>query len=114
MCFRTMQMLEADGIRARMVDCMWLNPLDADGIRAAAEACGLVLIVEEDRRTCGAGAAIADVIYRDRELRRRIDVERIATKDSRVSYGPVGERAILPQPDEILRTARDLVRTRRR
>ena len=114
MCYRTMQMLEADGIRARMVDCMWLNPLDVDGIRAAAEACGLVLIVEEDRRTCGAGAAIADVIYRDRELRRRIDVERIATKDSRVSYGPVGERAILPQQDEILRTARDLVRSRRR
>jgi 2-oxoisovalerate dehydrogenase E1 component len=114
MCYRTMQMLEADGIRARMIDCCWLNPLDAESIRAAADQCGLVLIVEEDRRTCGAGAAIADVIYRDRELRRRVDVERIATKDSRVCYGPVGERAILPQQDEILRTARDLVRGRRK
>ncbi|HLF93676.1 MAG TPA: transketolase C-terminal domain-containing protein, partial [Planctomycetota bacterium] len=114
LCYRTMQMLEADGIKARMVDCMWLNPLDTESIRAAADACGLVLIVEEDRRTCGAGAAIADVVYRDRELRRRVDVERIACKDSRVSYGPVGERAILPQQDEILRTAKELVRTRRK
>jgi 2-oxoisovalerate dehydrogenase E1 component len=113
MCFRTMQMLEADGIRARMIDLCWLNPMDKDAIRAAADDCGLVLIVEEDRRTCGAGAAIADVIYRDRALRRRVDVERIATKDSRVSYGPVGERAILPQPDEILRIARDLARSRK-
>jgi 2-oxoisovalerate dehydrogenase E1 component len=113
LCFRTMQMLEADGIRARLIDLCWLNPLDKEGIRAAADDCGLVLVVEEDRRTCGAGAAIADVIYRDRALRRRVDVERIATKDSRVSYGPVGERAILPQPDEILRTAREFVRSHR-
>ena len=113
LCFRAMQMLEADGIRARMVDLCWLNPLDAESIRAAADACGRVLVVEEDRRTCGAGAAIADVIYRDRELRRRVDVERIAAKDCRVSYGPVGERAVLPQTEEILRTARELVRPRR-
>lgn len=114
LCFRAMQRLEADGIGARMIDLCWLNPLDADAIRAAADDCGLVLVVDEDRRTCGAGAAIADVIYRDRGLRRRVDVERIATKDCRVSYGPVGERAILPQADEILRTARDLVKSRRR
>ena len=109
-----MQMLEADGIKARMIDLCWLNPLDTNAIRAAADDCGLVLIVDEDRRTCGADAAIADVIYRDRELRRRVDVERIATKDCRVSYGPVGERAILPQADEILRTARELVKSRRK
>jgi len=114
LCYRAMQMLEADGIGARMIDLCWLNPLDVNAIRAAADDCGLVLIVDEDRRTCGAGAAIADVIYRDRDLRRRVDVERIATKDCRVSYGPVGERAILPQADEILRTARDLVKSRRR
>lgn len=114
LCFRTMQMLEAEGIHVRLIDLCWLNPMDKAAIRAAADDCGLVLIVEEDRRTCGAGSAIADVIYRERDLRRRVDVERIATKDSRVSYGPVGERAILPQPEEILRTARDLVRSRRK
>jgi 2-oxoisovalerate dehydrogenase E1 component len=113
LCFRVMQMLEADGIHARMLDLFWLNPLDQNAIRAAADDCGQVLVVDEDRRTCGAGAAIADVIYRDRGLRRRTDVERVATKDCRVSYGPVGERAILPQPDEILRAARDLVKSRR-
>lgn len=113
LCFRALQILEAEGIRARMIDLCWLNPLDAEGIRAAADDCGLVLIVEEDRRTCGAGAAIADVIYRDRELRRRVDVERLAARDCRVSYGPVGERAVLPQLEDILRAARDLVKAGR-
>jgi 2-oxoisovalerate dehydrogenase E1 component len=112
--YRTLQMLEAEGIRGRMLDLCWLNPLDTDAIRAAADDCGLVLIVEEDRRTCGAGAAIADVVYRDRELRRRVDVERIAAKDCRVSYGPSGERAVLPQFEEMLRSARELVRLRKR
>jgi 2-oxoisovalerate dehydrogenase E1 component len=114
LCFRVMQMLQAEGIRARMIDLCWLNPLDEKAIRAAADDCGLVLIVEEDRRTCGAGAAIADVIYRDRGLRKRVDVERIAAKDCRVSYGPVGERAVLPQTEEILRTSKDLVKARRK
>jgi 2-oxoisovalerate dehydrogenase E1 component len=114
LCYRVLQMLEADGIRARLLDLFWLNPLDQPSIRRAAQECGLLLIVDEDRRTCGAGAAIADVVYRDRELRRKVEVERIATKDIRVSYGPVGERFTLPQQDEILRAARDLVRTSRR
>jgi len=113
LCFRVMQMLEADGIRARMLDLFWLNPLDQNAIRGAADECGLVLVVDEDRRTCGAGSAIADVIYKDRGLRRKTDVERVATRDCRVSYGPVGERAILPQADEIFRAARDLVKSRR-
>jgi 2-oxoisovalerate dehydrogenase E1 component len=114
LCYRVMRMLEADGIAARMIDLVWLNPMDQEAIRGAADDCGLLLIVEEDRRTCGAGAAIADVVYRDRELRRRVDVERIAAKDCRVSYGPVGERAVLPQVEEIHRAAREIVRARRR
>lgn len=114
MCFRAMQMLQAEGIRTRMIDLCWLNPMDEAAVRAAADDCGLLLIVEEDRRTCGAGAAIADVVYKDRSLRKRVDVERIAAKDCRVSYGPVGERAVLPQTDEILRTARELVKARRK
>jgi 2-oxoisovalerate dehydrogenase E1 component len=113
LCYRAMQMLAAEGIRARLRDLCWLNPLDAEGIRSDAEDCGLLLVVEEDRRTCGAGAAIADVVYRDRDLRRRVEVERIAALDCRVCYGPVGERAILPQPEDILRAARELVRSRR-
>jgi 2-oxoisovalerate dehydrogenase E1 component len=101
--------LEKDGVRGRMVDLPWLSPLDEDAIKAAADTCGRVLIVDEDRRTCGAGAAIADVLYRDRALRKRVEVDRLAAKDCRVSYGPWGEKAVLPHKDDILAAARQLL-----
>lgn len=108
-CFRVMKMLAKEGFRVRVLDLLWLNPLDTEAILAAAETCGRVLIVDEDRRTSGAGAAIADVIYRNRDLRRRTDVERVAALDCRVSYGPWGERAVLPDVEDILKTAKELL-----
>ncbi len=68
-----------------------------------------MLIAEEDRRAGGAGGTIADVIMKDRALRRRVDIERVAAKDVRVSYGPVGERAVLPQLEDVLAGARALL-----
>jgi 2-oxoisovalerate dehydrogenase E1 component len=109
---RAMHDLAKEGVRARVVDLRWLNPLDEKSIRTAAEDCGKVLVVDEDRRICGAGAAIADVIYRDRALRKRVDVERVAALDCRVSYGPFGERAVLPQVEDILAGARALLGTK--
>jgi 2-oxoisovalerate dehydrogenase E1 component len=109
---RAMHDLEKTGIRARVVDIRWLNPLDEKAIKDAADDCGKVLVVDEDRRMCGAGAAIADVIYCDRQLRKRVDVERVAAMDCRVSYGPIGERAVLPQVDDILEGARALLGSR--
>ncbi len=102
---RAVAELAKKGIRARFLDLRWLNPLDEKAIRKAADECGHVLVVDEDRRTCGAGAAVADVIYRDVDLRRRVDVERVAALDSRVSYGPVGEKACLPQLEWIVDAA---------
>ena len=101
--------MQETGVKGRMVDLPWLSPLDEDAIRRAADECGRVLIVDEDRRTCGAGAAIADVIYRDRALRKRVEVERLAAKDCRVSYGPTGERAVLPHKEDIIAAIRALL-----
>jgi 2-oxoisovalerate dehydrogenase E1 component len=106
---RAMHELEKDGIRSRVIDLRWLNPLDEKAIKAAADDCGKVLVVDEDRRTCGAGAAIADVIYKDRRLRKRVEIERVAAMDCRVSYGPIGERAVLPQVEDILAGAHALL-----
>ena len=113
-CWAAMKAREREGVQGRMVDLRWLNPLDENAIRSAADDCGAALIVDEDRRTCGAGAAIADVLYRDRDLRKRIDVERVAALDCRVAYGPAGEKAVLPQVDDVLRAARALLRSARR
>ena len=108
-CNRAMGELARGGVRARMIDLLWLAPLDEEAIREHAAATGKVLIAEEDRRAGGAGGTIADVIMKDRALRRRVDIERVAAKDVRVSYGPVGERAVLPQLEDVLAGARALL-----
>jgi 2-oxoisovalerate dehydrogenase E1 component len=105
-CWNVKAALEAEGVGVRMLDLLWLAPMDEEAIRTHAAETGRVLIVEEDRRAGGAGATIADAILKDRALRRRVDIERVAAKDCRVSYGPVGERAVVPQEEDILAAAR--------
>jgi 2-oxoisovalerate dehydrogenase E1 component len=109
MCVEAMERLGRDGIKARMLDLLWLAPLDEGEILRQAAATGRVLIVEEDRRLGGAGATIADVIRQDRELRRTVDIERVAALDVRVSYGPTGERAVVPHLEDVLEGARRLL-----
>jgi 2-oxoisovalerate dehydrogenase E1 component len=105
-CYKAMGEL---GGRARMIDLLWLAPMDEDAIRTHAAATGRVLIADEDRRAGGAGATIADVIRRDRALRRKVDIGRVAALDVRVSYGPTGEAAVLPQFQDVMDAARALL-----
>jgi 2-oxoisovalerate dehydrogenase E1 component len=111
LCHLALEELAKQGIHARLINLVWLYPLDESTIRRHADETGLVLIVEEDKRRCGAGTHIADAIYSDRSLRRRVDVERLSAKNTRVSYGPIGEAAILPQLPDIVRTAVDFVKS---
>lgn len=104
-CYRVMKELG----RARMLDLLWLSPMDEAAIRKHAGETKRVLVVDEDRRTCGAGSAVVDAILKDRALRRKVDIERVAAIHSRVSYGPVGERAVLPQYEDILAAAREML-----
>ena len=103
-CHRALKELDA-----RMIDLLWLAPLDEAAIREHALATGKLLIVDEDRRAGGAGATIADAILKDRDARRRVEIARVAAKDCRVSYGPVGEAAVLPQIEDVLEGARELL-----
>lgn len=105
MCKEAARVLESQGIRSRILNLLWLNPLDREAIRRAAEECGRVLVVEEDRETCGAGMAILNVILKDRALRRRCDFDRVCARDCRVPFGSLGEAHVLPQLKDVLDAA---------
>lgn len=110
MCFQAAKLLKEHKINARFVNLLWLNPLDVKTIREHAAVTKRVLIVEEDRRTCGAGSHIADAIYSDRKLRKDVEVERLSAENCRVPYGDVGEKEILPQMEDILNAAVEITR----
>jgi transketolase len=60
-CLAAADRLEKDGIRARVIDCYSIKPIDADALRAAAEATGGRFVIAEDHHPEGGlGSAVVD------------------------------------------------------
>ncbi|HLI30965.1 MAG TPA: transketolase C-terminal domain-containing protein, partial [Terriglobia bacterium] len=100
--------LEKEGIQIEILDLRSLQPYDWDLIAASVKKTNRVIIAHEDNISWGYGAEIAARI--GEELFDFLDapVRRIAAKDLFVPYHPVLEAAVLPQPEEIVRVAREL------
>ncbi len=56
------RLLQEHGVRARVIDLRWLNPLPLEAVRRHAEEVGRVLVVDECRAT---GGGVADAIVAD-------------------------------------------------
>jgi 2-oxoisovalerate dehydrogenase E1 component len=95
--------LAADhGLRARVMDLRWLNPLPTDVIRAHAAEVGTVLVVDECRAT---GGGVADAIVADLAERRIGNrLASVRAVDSFVPLGPATS-AVLVGVDQIVAAA---------
>jgi 2-oxoisovalerate dehydrogenase E1 component len=94
--------IEAEVIDLRTVDAGW----DVPTVLASVDKTGSLLLAEEERLTGGFGATIA---ARAAEELPGVLVARLTALDCRVAYGPEGERAVLPQVEQIAARARRLV-----
>jgi len=102
--------LEQEGIQPEILDLRSLNPYDWDLISASVKKTNRVLVLYEDHISWGYGAEIAARIAD--ELFDSLDapVRRLAAKDVFIPYHPVLEDAVLPQPADIVRAVRDLLK----
>jgi 2-oxoisovalerate dehydrogenase E1 component len=102
--------LEQDGVEAEILDLRSLHPYDWELISASVKKTNRVLVLHEDNISWGYGAEIAARIAD--ELFDSLDapVKRLAGKDVLIPYHPVLEDAVLPQPTDIVRVARDLLK----
>jgi 2-oxoisovalerate dehydrogenase E1 component len=100
--------LEQEGIQAEILDLRSLNPYDWDLISASVKKTNRVLVLHEDNISWGYGAEIAARVAD--ELFEHLDapVRRLAGKDVFIPYHPVLEDAVLPQPADIVRVAKEL------
>jgi 2-oxoisovalerate dehydrogenase E1 component len=100
--------LENEGVRLEVLDLRSLAPYDWDLISASVRKTSRVLLIHEDNISWGYGAEIAARI--SDELFECLDapVRRLAGKDVFIPYHPLLEAAVLPQPDDIVRAAREL------
>jgi len=100
--------LEQEGIQAEILDLRSLNPYDWELISASVKKTSRALVLHEDAISWGYGAEIAARIAE--ELFEFLDapVRRLAGKDVYIPYHPVLEDAVLPQPADIVKMAREL------
>ncbi len=94
------------GIRARVLDLHWLNPLPLSSFEQQARACGAVLVVDECRAT---GGGVADALLaRLCELGHRARLGAVRAADSYVPLGPAAALVLVGE-GEIVAAARRLV-----
>jgi transketolase len=82
---RAAEALEQDGIRARVLDCYSIKPIDAEAVRAAARDCGAVITVEDHWPEGGLGDAVLEALA-DADDRPR--VTKLAVREMPVSGTP--------------------------
>lgn len=105
--------LAQEGIEAEIVDPRTLKPLDKDPIIKSVKKTGKVLIVHEAYKTGGYGGEIAAVIA-ESEAFDYLDapIVRLAGKDIPIPYNRTLEYHAVPQVENIVEKARDIVKGR--
>jgi 2-oxoisovalerate dehydrogenase E1 component len=105
---RAARVLEREhGIRARVVDLRWLQPLNVEAIARHARECEGVLIVDEGRRSGGLSEQIITALVEHGDPVPR--VARVVGEDSYIPIGPAA-LAVLPSEGDVVEAARKLVR----
>ena len=101
--------LEADGVRAEVIDLRSLAPLDRETILASVAKTSRALLLYEARRTGGIGGELAAIIAEEAFEYLDAPIMRIASVDAPVPYAPPLEAAFLPSVEKVVAGAKRLV-----
>ncbi len=102
--------LAEQGISAEVIDLRSLRPLDTQTIIESVQRTNRVVTVEEGWAFAGIGAEIAAIIMEQAFDWLDAPVARVAGVDVPLPYAANLEQAALPQIQEIVKTASDLVK----
>jgi pyruvate dehydrogenase E1 component beta subunit len=101
--------LSKERISAEVIDLRTLNPLDIKTIIQSVKKTSKVLIVHEAPKTAGAGAEIAAQIAEKAINYLASPILRLCGKDTPIPFSPILERFVIPQVDDILEGAHNLM-----
>jgi pyruvate/2-oxoglutarate/acetoin dehydrogenase E1 component len=108
-CLRAQLYLEDIGIRAEVIDPIWLSPLDIDTITTSVAKTGRLIVVDNGWVCCGAGAEIVSQVTERLQDLRNIRVRRMGFAPATCPTSPALEDLYYPNGRTIAAAARDLV-----
>jgi pyruvate/2-oxoglutarate/acetoin dehydrogenase E1 component len=100
------------GIECDVIDPRSLRPLDMDTLADSVRRTGRAVIVEEGWPECGVGANLAARLYEECFDWLDAPIRRISSADVPMPYAKNLEQAALPQPEDVVAAAADLVGAR--
>jgi len=103
--------LAAEGISAEVIDLRSIRPIDFTTIAESVRKTHRLMVVYEGVKTMGIGAEISAMIA-ESEVFDFLDapIIRLGGADAPIPYNPVLEKAAVPQEDDIVAAATNLVR----
>jgi pyruvate/2-oxoglutarate/acetoin dehydrogenase E1 component len=103
--------LATDGISAEVIDLRSIRPIDFSTIAESVRKTHRLMVVYEAVKTMGIGAEISAMIA-ESEVFDFLDapIIRLGGADAPIPYNPVLEKAAVPQEDDIVAAATNLVR----
>jgi 2-oxoisovalerate dehydrogenase E1 component beta subunit len=108
LALEAVELLEAEGISAEVVDLRTIVPLDTQTILSSVEKTSRALVLYESHRFLGTGAEIGSVIAEEGFQHLDAPVMRLAPPNVPVPFSPTLEDAYLPQVADIVEAARKL------
>jgi pyruvate/2-oxoglutarate/acetoin dehydrogenase E1 component len=109
-CLRAHQYLATTGIRAEVIDPIWLSPLDIDTIVDSARKTSRLLVVDNGWTTCGAGAEIVSRVVEALQGSRELRIRRMGFAPVTCPTTPTLEARFYPNARTIAAAACQLVR----
>lgn len=103
--------LQSAGVNAEVIDPRTLVPLDGKTIVQSVRKTGRAVVVDEARDRCSAASHIAAIIADQAFSSLKAPIKRVTVPDVSMPYAPNAERRVLPNEDEIVRVAAELVRS---
>ncbi len=101
--------LASEGIQSEVIDLRSLVPLDKDAILASVRKTHRLLVVHEAIKRGGFGGEIASVVAEEAFDDLDAPPRRLAGLETPIPYAQHLEKTVVPQVDDIVRVAKELV-----
>ncbi len=101
--------LAQEGIEAEVVDLRTVAPLDLQTVLRSVKDTGRLLVVHEAHAACGLGAEIIAQVYEQAPEILIAPARRLGAKHAPIPVAEPLENFILPQVEDIVRLAREIV-----